>query len=144
MKNWTILVAMLAMFGFVFAGCGEETTETETPAVEGEDTADEAVEEATEEVEEATEEATEEAEEATAEADGVCGRAQTCCQALVDATNAVAAGSANAEQMCGTISSVAGTPGADAACQTMIDGYRQSLEAMSAEVPEACGAAAAE
>ena len=36
MKNWTLVLAMLAMFGFVFAGCGEEATDTDTPATEGE------------------------------------------------------------------------------------------------------------
>ena len=53
----------------------------------------------------------------------------------------MAAGTANAETMCGTIASIQGTPTADTTCQTMIDGYRQSLEGMSAEVPAACAAA---
>jgi hypothetical protein len=65
---------------------------------------------------------------------GVCDKAEACCNAYV----AALPGGVSVEQACGSIASVRGTPAADQSCQTMIDGWRQGLQAANIAVPSDC------
>lgn len=136
LQHWITVLAILAMAGFAM-GCEEEAAEeTETPTAETppEETA-EAVEEAVEEAEEAAEEM---ADEGGGAAEGVCGQAQACCEAYVEAMGANTPG-LSVESTCAGIQNAGTGPAADTACQNMINGWRQSLEAMpNVETPSAC------
>lgn len=66
----------------------------------------------------------------------VCDKAEACCNAYVAALPG--GGGVSVEQACGSISSVRGTPAADQSCQTMIDGWRQGLQAANITVPSDC------
>lgn len=137
LKNITFMLALLATLGLV-GGCGEESdAEEETPAADtppAEETAE------AEEAEPAAEEAP--AEEAADEGggdDSVCGRAQACCEAYVNALSANTPG-LSVETTCASLQQLQGTPAADTSCQSAIDGWRQGLEAAQMEVPSDCAA----
>ncbi|MEC7524579.1 MAG: hypothetical protein VYE22_32165 [Myxococcota bacterium] len=139
LTHWTTLFAIIAMLGFVTA-CEEEAESTETPATEA------PPEEAAEEAEEAAEEMAEEAEEAADEmaegaegGDDACSRARACCTAFVEASNSATPGAVSAETACAGVQNLQGAA-AEAACNAAIDGWRQSLTAMNAEVPDSCAA----
>ena len=138
LRHLTTLFALVAMLGLT-AGCGEEEADTETPSAEN------APEEAnTEDTAEAAEEpAAEEAQADTADEGGggtVCERAASCCEAYVGALAANTPG-LSVETTCASVRSIAGTPGSDASCQSMIDGWRTGLTTANLDVPGACAAA---
>jgi hypothetical protein len=124
MKKLTMLFALVIGIAMI-AGCPEEETEAEgTEGTTAEPTAGE------------TPAAEDEAEPAEADEGGggsACDRIEQCCQ---DYVAALPGGGVTAEQAC---AGVEGTrAGGDAACQTAISAWRQSLEAASIDVPASC------
>lgn len=69
--------------------------------------------------------------------DTVCSRAQACCEAYVNELSGITPG-LSVQQTCAGVSVAAGTPMADASCQSMIDGWRQALSAIGRAVPSSC------
>lgn len=138
LTHWTTVIAMIAMLGFVTA-CEEEAESTETPSTEAPPEAEEAAEDLAEEAEEMAEAAEEMADEAAEGGDDACSRARACCTAFVEASNAATPGAVSAETACAGVQNLQGAA-AEAACQSAIDGWRASLTAMSADVPDSCSA----
>jgi len=137
LEHLTVVLAVLATLAFA-GGCDKdaEAETTETPAA---DTPPEETAEAPEAEETAQPaEQAEPAAEAEGESGGgsVCERAQSCCEAYV---NAVAGDtpSVSVESTCGAVQNAQG-PAADATCQAAIDGWRTSLQAAQRDVPSAC------
>lgn len=141
LKHFTTLIAMAAMFGFtMMAGCGEDSAEETEGTTSDTPPEDEGSDDATEEEGGDNEEEEVAADEGGGGDDSVCGRAQTCCEAYVEAISAMTPG-LDVATTCGSIGAVSGTPGADGSCQTMIDGWRTSLDALpNIDTPAACAA----
>jgi hypothetical protein len=131
LKHLTTLLAILATMLFVACG-GEEAAETTETTTETEPAAEAETDEP------AAEPA---AAEPAAGGGGVCDRAQRCCEGYVSEMTAMGTPGISAEQACAGIAGAraAGAAG-EASCTTMINGWRQGLEAAQRTVPSDCAA----
>lgn len=123
MNTQRVMIGILLSCLLSLAACGgeeEATEETPAAAAPADDSADEPAEPSG----------------GGGGGGGVCGRARECCSAYIEAMGANTPG-LSAETACAGVQNATG-PGADVGCQAAIDGWRQSLTAMSHDVPASC------
>lgn len=76
------------------------------------------------------------------EAEGACGggcaQAVACCRAYVEAMRGAGDTGLDADQVCRGLEQLTTMDGAEEACRSATDGFRQALEAVMQDVPDAC------
>ena len=137
LKHVAMILGVISMFLFM-GGCGDDESAADETTGE---TADNPPADEGSGDEGAAETGGDEAAggEEAAGGGSICSRARECCNAYVGALPT--GGGITAETACAGVAQVENTPMADTACQNLINGWRQSLEALpNVEVPAACAA----